>query len=257
MNDAEEIQAARNIVDQFGRFVAILLFISGEGTHPSQVTNNGTASFIDTGSRKLIVTCSHVVDEFRKKKNEDPNLWIGIGFAGAANKVIHLPEQSLIDSGGRRVDLATFPAPATGIIEELGKDYFRCLGWPPARPNENDLMAITGYPGELREVGDQALKVRLNGLAITIDSVSDRVITSVDVDQTRLVVKIDQSLGTPKSLGGMSGSAAYKIANGAEPRLIGFLSEAGEFGGVHMPIRITHADFLNSDGTIDWSRVSW
>jgi len=255
MADSEAVQATKNIIDQFGNFVSVLLFISGNGQHLSQVTNNATASFIDTGSRQLIVTCAHVLDEFKHKKKEDANLWMALGFAGPANKVMHLPEECLVDSGGRRVDLAAFSAPLPGSIEEFGKNYFRCPVWPPSRPALNDLMAITGYPGDLREAVGEALRVRLNGLAITIDSVSDRVISSMDVDQTRLVVKMDEALGTLQSLAGMSGSAAYQVANGVEPRLIGFLSEAGESGGVHVPVRVTHADFLKADGTIDWNRV--
>jgi hypothetical protein len=258
MESQEANAAAYNLIDQFGPFVSVLLFVSGDGSRPAQVTNNATASFINTGTKKLVVTCAHVVEEFRAKRQADPTLWMALGFPGPANKVVVVPEEQLIECGRREtVDLASFSLREPDVITEFGKQYFPCSSWPPPRPSTRGVLGIVGFPGELREVTDEGLRTRLNGLAINIDSVSDRCTTSVDVDMSRFVVKLDDRLGELGTLAGMSGSAAYDLAEDTQPQLAGFLYEAGEHGGVHLPLRIMHADFLKSDGTLDWARVSW
>ena len=117
-------------------------------------------------------------------------------------------------------------------------------------------MGIVGFPGDQRKATEAGLQTRLNGLAVDIDSVSDRCITSVDVDMSRFVVKLDDHLRELGSLAGMSGSAAYDLVEGMRPQLSGFFCEAGEHGGAHVPVRVAHADFVKADGTIDWARVS-
>lgn len=83
----------------------------------------------------------------------------------------------------------------------------------------------------------------------------DRCITSSDVNRDSFVVKLSNEPGDLGSLGGMTGSETYTLAEGSEPKLIGFYYEAGEHSGTHVPLRITHADFLKADGTLDWGRV--
>jgi hypothetical protein len=68
MGILEDTAATKKIGDTFRPYVGMLLFIAGNGADPSSVTNNGTVSFVDTGSAKLLVTCAHVIKAFHAKR---------------------------------------------------------------------------------------------------------------------------------------------------------------------------------------------
>lgn len=253
--------ATENLIHKFIPFVSTLLFISGDGSSASQVTNNGTVSFVDTGTKRLVVTCAHIIERFKQRKKHDPKLWMALGLPRSARgPTVQLRRELMIECGKENtIDLATFSLQEPDVIVEFGKQYFRCSDWPPAKPKVDEIIAIVGFPGDHRKVtsGGAGLQTTANGLSISIDAVSDRYIKSVDVDQTRLVVKLDAALGDLGSLAGMSGSAVYQISQDGTPRLVGFFCEAGEHGGKHVPILATHAHFFKADGHLDWSRVTW
>jgi hypothetical protein len=249
----EEREAAlRNLVTQFGPYVAMLAFVRSD----QSISANGTASFINIKGNKLVVTCAHVVEEFRKNKEADPGMWMALLFKGTGS-VIALQEERMVDCGNsKRLDLATFALVEPNLIEEFGKQYFKCPTWPPARSHAGDVMAFVGFPGQGRRQMQQGLEINYNGLAINISAVSDAYITSVDEDESRVVVACNKALGEFRDLGGMSGSAVYEIGED-HAHLIGFYCEGGQFGGVGVPVKAVHADFLREDGKLDWLRVCW
>ena len=72
-----------------------------------------------------MVTCAHVVEEFRIKRQKDQTLWMALGFPYPANKVAALPEARLIECGSHgTVDVASFSLREPEVITDFGKDYF-------------------------------------------------------------------------------------------------------------------------------------
>jgi hypothetical protein len=71
-------EATKIIGETIRPYMGMLLFVRGDGTDPSDVMNNGTISFVDTGSAQLLVTCAHVVTEFRQKRTHTPSLTMAV-----------------------------------------------------------------------------------------------------------------------------------------------------------------------------------
>jgi hypothetical protein len=252
----DSTEATERITNALRPFMGLLLFIKGDGRDPSSVTNNGTVSFVDTGGSQLLVTCAHVVSGFRKKKTADPSFTMAVS-GSTGQGVLTIKEEWLVDCGDDKLDLAVFRLPNPLHIQAIGKTYFRNDSWPPAKPVEGETVAIVGFPGEHRRVVPGGLEANIGAVCVEVSSVSERCFTLMDVAQDRVMVKMNPELDNFGSLAGMSGSAAYSFDSTGSPHLIGFLFEAGEEGGVHVPIRVAHAAFIKVDGTLDRTAIVW
>jgi hypothetical protein len=63
-NEVELAARTERIGRQLLPHVGMLLLLPDSDASPKDIISNGTASFIDTGQRQVIVTCSHVVNGF-------------------------------------------------------------------------------------------------------------------------------------------------------------------------------------------------
>ena len=69
----------------------------------SKLRHYPTATYVDTGTRKLVVTNSHVYRSFQKLRQNEPSL--AMFLAGSApNAVLELDESSKVASRRFRVD---------------------------------------------------------------------------------------------------------------------------------------------------------
>jgi len=59
MDDAEMKARFGAIADRLLPHVGMLILLPSRKAQPKDVLCNGTASFIDTGTEKLLVTCGH------------------------------------------------------------------------------------------------------------------------------------------------------------------------------------------------------
>ena len=97
---------------QVRRFCGPLFFVSSQSTPTGTI--NGSASFglVDTGEKKLLVTCWHVVygeGGLKEVHSINPDFRLGIGFGGRTPVSLsykHLMEKKVDDE--RRCDLVTF-----------------------------------------------------------------------------------------------------------------------------------------------------
>ena len=64
------------------QYVGILMSLRKDADGKNVLVNNATASFVDTGDSKLLVTNSHVIQEFRKRRVQDHSLCLAIGGGG-------------------------------------------------------------------------------------------------------------------------------------------------------------------------------
>jgi hypothetical protein len=233
----------------------MLLFLPSRKAQPKDVFYNGTVSFIDTGTEKLLITCGHVIDQFNELREANPDTILAITGNDGTQPVI-VSDAEVIDNGGKQLDLAVLRLPDPDRITWGGKSYFKAAVWPPIRAAKGQVAVLVGFPGMHREPSARGLEVRATPICDFVTSVSDRNIFLVDEDMARVAVKHNPSLKDLASLGGMSGSAVYVVDEVRQvPQLVGFMYEAGE--GTHATVFIAHAAYMRADGTLDRVSMPW
>jgi hypothetical protein len=239
-------------MNQFGAFVGMVFFAPGDNLLADTIRFNGTATFIDTGRKKLVVTNSHVFKRFKELREKEPSLEMFLT-GSVPNQVLELREDYLVDDGKSAVDLVTFAFGKPDQLEAIGKSYFDGDSWPQPRPVPGVTGVVIGFPGGLRQPGEFSLRINLTVLCDNITSVSSRHLVLVDEEIARITVKLNPSLGELGALAGMSGSAVFAIGLDGKPSLAGLVYEGDE--GADATLFVVHADFLTAERKIDYSKV--
>jgi len=222
-----------------------LAFFRSRELKPLDVVTNGTFGLVDTGQKKLLVTCQHVWDGYLDFRLKNPNAILAALLGEVA---IPISESQLI-AEDRDCDLATFDVgPFLRAFSQMKFQQIRRFPVPRSKPGE--VIVCVGYPGE--DVGR-----KISEREARFDYISFiRMVTAVGAYQVLLAESpehlhlVDNSGNEvpPVAYKGMSGSPCYKWSPNAAPKLKGFL-KAGEQTGA--PIYITHAAFLQPDGSVD------
>ncbi|MGC9258686.1 MAG: hypothetical protein ACP5I8_01220 [Phycisphaerae bacterium] len=255
MDEKELKDRLEKITPRLLPHVGMLLLLPSSGAPPSDVICNGTASFIDTGTAKLLVTCGHVIDRFNELREANPHAVLAVGAGNGVPPVI-VSDAHLVENGGTRLDLAVLRLPDPERITGSGKSYFRAEVWPPIRAMEGQVAVLLGFPGAHRASSAGGLDARATPVCDFVTSVSARHIVLADGDMVRVAVKCNPDLDELTSLGGMSGSAVYVVDEARNiPQLVGFMYESGE--GIHATIFVAHAAFLRADGALDHHAMPW
>jgi len=249
--EVRQIVATVKLMQLFRPFVG-MLFFAPDNPEPSSVRFNGTASFVDTGTAKIVVTNGHVYKRFMELKEEEPSLKMFISGA-VKDQVLELREEHLLDYGKNAVDLAIFSFSEPDQLRDLGKQYFPSHPWPAARPNLGAPLVIPGFQGVHRQIGDGKLTINLTVFCDHVSSSSDRHFVLADEGQERIVVKINPSLGELGPLGGVSGSPVFTMDSENNATLVGFLYETGE--GADATIFAVHADLITAEGKINHTLI--
>lgn len=229
-------------------YVGMLILLPSREASPVDVLGNGTASFIDTGERRFIVTCEHVYRAFEEERQRNPNACLGI--TGDDCQPLNITDSHRVIARGRSgLDLMTMELIQAERADIIAKSYFKCLIWPPPRPQEDDVAFFVGFPGIHRESSERGLETRTSPFCDTITSVSRRHFVLVDEELERRTSVFNETLTAFGPLGGVSGAACYiQSAEDATQTLVGFVYESDD--GVHATFFVHHADFINADGTI-------
>jgi hypothetical protein len=103
--------------------------------------NNGTATLIELESKKLVITCAHVIDKYGENWMEDRRSLFQIDN-------VRLEPFSQLIAEDRTSDLATIELSEDQIkkLEEGGKRFFLPRKWPPDSATTNDWIALGGFP---------------------------------------------------------------------------------------------------------------
>lgn len=258
MEDDDPTRKLQEGAAMFECHVGMAMIVT-DPTRPEGVLRNGTASFVDTGSRRLIVTNAHVYQFYQQKRAQVPGTMLAVS-VGNAKQPIDITSAKLIDSicqGG--VDLATLDFDRTDLIESGGKEFFTPKCWPPPHPQKGDVAFLIGFPELHREPSARGLEARLTPVCDFITSVSDRQLMLVDENLERRVLKANPHLKDFGSLSGMSGCAVFSQTPGeAVWNLAGFMYEASASSNDHHAmICVSHADFITATGMIDRGRMPW
>ena len=167
---AEEIKSAKKLathplgqqIATFAlRFTAAALIgeLDARGIFTPEV-NNGSVTLVDFDNGPIGITCFHVVEEYRRRRQSNSRTSFQIGSLRLD------PLRSLIDENAEldlvTIGLGNHDLSRISCGSEFGARFFRPPLWPPKDIAEGDYVVFGGYPGALRKAR-VGVEVRLSG----------------------------------------------------------------------------------------------
>jgi hypothetical protein len=228
------------------RHCAPIFFLPSPASGPSAIASNGTVALLDTGQKKILVTCSHVWEAFQKYRDDTLTGCLCTVFANGPGWPVVIPGEAMIDSDAG-LDLVVFEArPAAWNMGY--KEFYRIDQWPIPKAKKDDPVGFIGFPGKARQTGQGIGNFGYASFGLGVSDVSDRglVIARAPNSEGHLVDNDGKEL-PPLDVGGLSGSPAYVRDRKARFLLAGFVRMGATTSD---DIFLTHAAFLNRDGTL-------
>lgn len=235
------------IGEQLSHCAVPIFFINSQGS-PSieKILKNATGVLIDTGGKKILVTCQHVWSAFEKESRENQNLKLGLGYGDGVKIILFNPH--LIDEDAD-YDIAVFELNIENMLKN--KAYYKADHWPPLLPAAGDAALLLGYPGKYRYVPGPKRNIFF-GKACFLDfisSVSERNIILAEEKNVREIKKHEDSCPDIGALGGMSGGPVF-IKRNNRHELIGIMRGASD--GPHATLLVAPLYYIKPDGTLDF-----
>jgi hypothetical protein len=115
-----------------------------------QNVNNGTAVLLNLNGKPIALTCSHVLEGYRKiHGNPNTNFQIGDLELNPLDRIID-------ESGSSSLDLVTIDLQELNLRElrndeGIGSSFFTPVRWPPQDVKRGDFVAFGGFPGRWRQ----------------------------------------------------------------------------------------------------------
>ncbi len=232
-------------------YIISLLFYPNPNSGPSEYIDGGTAGFLDTGKRKILITADHVIKGFENERKNRPESILVLAGGDDNTKPQIISDWSVIERNKER-DIATIEIPDNFSASEIGKTYIKPKSWPPERVKEGEVALLAGYPGILRKASQRGLELRIATAKLPITSVSERRFLLADSMDEREIFDYIGSLPKLSSLGGMSGSPVF-VSRDSSYELVGVLYQGR--GGAKGPIFVAHIEIINDDGTINFAKI--
>lgn len=196
------------------------------------VSANGSFGLVDTGERKLLVTCHHVWDTFQTEREQKPESKICLCL-DQGPPIVFQPKAPI--DADRRLDLATFDMEPY-LAACSGRKFFSIRNRPPSKVKAGDKIYFIGFPGYLRVETDEYIKFGRSPFALGVSS----------VDGFRFHLNAERIETQGDRFRGISGCPCFLFKLNRAIELVGF---AIELNFDH--IRCTHSICLKPDGTLD------
>jgi len=239
MSHTDDIQFL--IIPKIKRFSGPLFFTRSLEKAGGNIVNNGSFGLIDTGEKKLLVTCSHVLAGFRTELAEDGAMKL-CACLDRKNPVV-LSLENLIDED-KGADLATFDMePMLSVCE--GRSFFRIYCEHIFPVKKGDRLVFVGYPGRHRTETDHGIVFGTTPHVMIAQDVNHGLVA-----RTTDMMTMDRHLVAEQHenpYGGTSGSPCFVMKNYTSVELVGFV--AGDLK-MQQLMHFASARHLNSDGTI-------
>ncbi|HVM51137.1 MAG TPA: hypothetical protein VMU04_24120 [Candidatus Acidoferrum sp.] len=240
-------------------FCGPIFIAPGLKTYPGQMVANGTYSLIDTGQRRILVTCQHVWQAYLDYRVGNPEAVLAVNLGeGNANIAFAFPERHIIDVDPD-LDLAVFDFEPGHLrvnrsVVVHQKDWFPIRHWPIPTMPDGEYVALMGFPGKRIRKDGMLCTFSTQVLPLKASGVGERQIYIFNEGENVQVFRDIKSW-----LGGLSGSPAYTLSK-AGASLVGFVksgfkqtnedtdtNDRSLFAG---SLSLTHARFLQRDGTL-------
>ena len=228
-------------------FVCPLMLLPSREAGPEDMVNCGSAGLIDTGTKKLLVTCNHVWSALASHLRGHPEAVAALG-RGNGQPGLVINDFPLIDSSAD-LDLAILLFSEPDALDHTSKRFWTASEWPPRRAQAGDRIIALGWPKKNRTTTPNERDTQLYGIAINdvVASVSDRHLVLAD-SPDRTVFEHVPDLIVEGSHGGMSGCPAFVVRDN-EKQFIGIVYESSD--GAKANFFISHACYITATGHID------
>ena len=218
---------------QARKFCGPLFFTSSLKTPVDTIPHNGSFGLIDTGERKLLVTCYHVWETFKELRLQNPNLKFGVCL-DMGNPVAMEVDSLLVDED-KRADLVTFAMeellPVCGRLE-----FFNLRQSPPPKINAGEMLFFIGFPGKGREVVNNQVGFPRQPFGVALTEVGISFFYSNVANLNK----------TADDFGGISGCPCFVVRENKPLKLVGFTT-----GYALNRLSFTYASRIRPDGKID------
>ena len=222
------------------------LFFTASPKNVLDITNNGSFGLVDTGKKKLLITCQHVWDEFQRAHLGTPNLKMLI-WLGTPEATLFAPIRAL--SEHPEFDLATFDMePYLASCNE--RNFYSLHRNPPRKVKRGDAVFFIGFPGHLRGLRGPEGKWRFGRAPYGM------CVYEVSEDNRHFLVDTSRLLAPQQGdeFGGISGCPCFFIPRGqGRAELAGFATAIV----MNRYLRFTHASCLKQDGSFNEPVSKW
>jgi hypothetical protein len=170
----------------------------------SATLSNGTGSLIRFGEKFIGITCHHVLDAYRTRRQVDPQTVFHFG------RIDFDPEHYLI-AENPKLDLVTLDLTSfVGKVNELtAVSFLDPIRWPPGPVVTDDVIAFAGFPGIWREqvsLGYLRFYAFSSG-ASPVSSIGDQhLVTRIQLEECVAAIRGALVMG---SIGGLSGGPVF------------------------------------------------
>jgi hypothetical protein len=218
---------------------------SGKSAAGDNVITNGGFGLVDTGEKKLLVTCHHVWKAFQDENFADPNVRMCVCLDRNC-PVVFAPSRPI--DYDEILDIATFDMePVLAACAE--KKFYPLKQNPAPRLSKGDRLILLGDQGIFRSGTVQGLEFGVTTYAVEVSSVDGlRFHSDISKMKMRYVRSPAREPGSNPH-GGISGSPCFLVRRNRPCQLVGFVTG-------HWTVQktdyfcFTHARCLSVDGTI-------
>jgi hypothetical protein len=247
-------EKCREIMVRLIPFTVPLMIFPDRCPKPENMLSGGSGALVDTGEKRLLITCSHVWKAYEKALSESEHAVIVAGRGNAKQPVIlnGLPVLSRDES----LDLVVVDFLDGSRLGNCSKSFFRAPCWPPEPPVKDDVLCVIGFPGlhNIISHGNTARTLHADMVTDFVVSVSDRHMVLADEERVRTQAVYAPGIPQLGPLGGLSGSPAFVNRNSTFD-FVGVAYEAGD--NTDATIFVSHACYLKANGDIDYGRLPW
>jgi hypothetical protein len=212
----------------------------GESALAASVDHNGTATFIDTGKRRILVTAYHVLAKVREVQAQNPGAGLAVNLASGVTPFY--PQFDVV-AEDPAADIAVLSFPFLQDWRGHAKRYFPIRQWPIPIPSKGEAVTIVGFPGVMRRTFGSYGSFSPYGIGMVVSNDPGRHV--VLANESRLTT-VENGVSRPGGIepGGMSGAAGF-ILRGDCVHLAGFVYE----GNADM-LFLTPGSRLHIDGIL-------
>jgi hypothetical protein len=205
---------------------------------------SGGFGLVDTGCRKLLITCHHVWEGFQEERRKDSNVRLCVCLDRQPPVVFDQYEPLDQD---RKLDIATFDI--TPVLSCCGGRKFYPLDRNPApRVVKGDWLVVLGNQGIFRSGNEGGLCFGVTTYALKVSDVSGSLLVA-DLSDAKIKYELSP-LGATNSgsipHGGISGSPCFLVRRDKQAQLVAFVTADWSNS-----LWFTHVRCLNADGTIN------